>query len=368
MRQLLAPLVLLVLVGCAETAPPDPPAVSAETALGGDAQTGFARAEEPTAFRFPRDHGPHPKFRNEWWYLTGNLRTAEGARYGYQVTFFRIALTPEAPERTSHWATNQVWMAHAALTDVRAGSHRAEERFARQALDLAGAQAEPFRVWLGDWRLVSMDAGFPWRLQIDAEPFALDLTLEADKPVVLQGDEGLSQKSAEPGNASYYYSITRLKTTGQIRSGGPQVEVGGASWLDREWSTSALAPDQVGWDWFALQLKDGRDLMFYRLRRADGTADPHSAGTLVETDGQYRPIGPEDIALGPRHWWENHDKRYPTVWELEVNPWKQTLLVRAVIDDQLMDLSVRYWEGAVDLLDPRTGEILGSGYLELAGY
>jgi predicted secreted hydrolase len=342
--------------------------VAVGEALGNGAPVGFARAEAPRAFTFPGDHGPHPEFRNEWWYLTGNLLTPEGERFGFQVTFFRIGLTAEAPQRTSRWATDQVWMAHAALTDVRAGEHTPTERFARQALDLAGAQAEPFAVWLGNWRLESAPDHQGWMLRVHTETFDLDLALTAEKPVILQGYAGLSQKSAEPGNASYYYSLPRLRTRGQIRSHERTQRVEGWSWLDREWSTSALGPDQTGWDWFALHLNDGRDLMFYRLRRSDGSLDPHSAGSLVEADGTAQRIGPEDLVLRPLSWWSSADHRYPIAWELEVKPWQRTLRVQAYLEDQLMDLSVRYWEGAVEVIDPATGAAIGSGYLELAGY
>lgn len=359
---------LLLLAGCGGSEPPAPSGISVESALGGGAAEGYARAERPRAFEFPADHGPHPEYRNEWWYLTGNLESAEGERFGFQVTFFRIALAPRAPERASAWAANQVWMAHAALTDAGAGAHEAEERFSRQALDLAGAQAEPFAVWLDDWRLGATGTGPAWRLEVDGDAFALDLALEPAKPVVLQGDRGLSQKSAEPGNASYYYSIPRLEATGRLRSGSRELQVEGLAWLDREWSTSALGPDQEGWDWFSLQLDDGRDLMFYRLRRTDGSADPHSAGTLVAADGSYRAVGAGDVELRPLRWWEGQGHRYPVAWELRVGPWQQTFRVQAVVEDQLMDLSVRYWEGAVDVVDPATGATLGAGYLELAGY
>ncbi len=366
MGRFLTGLLALVLMGCDGTPAPERPRVAVASALG-SAPTGFARAEGPRAFQFPADHGPHPEFRNEWWYLTGNLRGPAGERFGFQVTFFRIALSPETSERPSRWATDQVWMAHGALTEVHKGEHRAEERFARQALGLAGAQAEPLRVWLGDWRLESPEGTGPWVLSLHTDPFDLTLSLEPIKPIVLQGNRGLSQKSAEPGNASYYYSLPRLRTGGQIRSGAEQVKVEGWAWLDREWSTSALGPDQAGWDWFALQLADGRELMFYRLRRLDGSADPHSAGSLVEADGSYRPVGPEDIELRPLHWWSQGERRYPIDWELEIKPWDQRLQVKALVEDQLMDLSVRYWEGAVEVRDPG-GPPLGSGYLELAGY
>lgn len=341
--------------------------------LGGDRPEGYARAYQAREFTFPRDHGPHPDFRNEWWYLTGNLESAAGRRFGYQVTFFRIALAPEQPQdlsRRSDWAARQVWMAHVALSDAADRAHREHERFARGALGLAGARAQPPRVWLEDWRLYT-DSGAnreSWNLSVDTPDFGLDLRLEPVKPIVLQGDDGLSRKSAEPGNASYYYSIPRLRTRGEIEIGDQRQAVAGLSWLDREWSTSALGEDQAGWDWFALQFDDGRDLMFYRLRRKDGGVDPHSAGSLVGPDGAVRVLDRDDVELEPLRWWRSADGvRYPVAWRMRVLD-QPGYRVEAVFDDQRMDTSVRYWEGMVDVLDADSRQPIGRGYLELAGY
>ncbi len=341
--------------------------------LGGGDVSGYARALEPREFVFPADHGPHPDFRNEWWYLTGNLESEAGRRFGYQVTFFRIALAPDdphSPPRRSNWATRQVWMAHVALSDAGNRRHREHERFARGAAGLAGAQAEPFRVWLEDWRLRSDPdgVGSTWELSVDTADFELSFRLEPIRPIVLQGDAGLSRKSAEPGNASYYYSMTRLKTTGEIRVDGERHSIEGLSWLDREWSTSALGEDQAGWDWFALQFDDGRDLMFYQLRRKDGGVDPHSAGTLIDSSGERRALSASDVVLQPLRWWQSSDgTRYPLAWRLALAD-RPGYRVEAVFDDQRMETSVRYWEGMVEVFDERTERPLGRGYLELAGY
>jgi predicted secreted hydrolase len=210
--------------------------------LGGGDTAGFERAVEPRDFRFPRDHAAHPAFRSEWWYITGNLEDNRGRRYGYQVTFFRNALAPpdQAPANPSAWTTRQVWMAHAAVTDIDGRQHEAVERFSRGEPGLAGARLDPPRVWLHDWRLTGDGDAFPARLEVAGEAFSLQLTLATEKPPVLHGDAGLSRKGREPGNASYYYSYTRLKTRGRLRFGDNTVPVTGASWLDREWSTSAL--------------------------------------------------------------------------------------------------------------------------------
>jgi len=356
-----------LLTACAPT--PDPGGkVSVTDALGADDTQGYARALEPRNFIFPRDHGPHPEYRNEWWYLTGNLDTPQGRRFGFQVTFFRIALAPDMPVRGSRWASRQVWMGHAALTDVTGRRHLARERFARGALGLAGAQPAPFRVWLDDWQLYGAEDGFPWRLELETEAFGLVLELEPSKPPVLQGERGLSRKSATPGNASYYYSLPRLASRGSVTLDGQRLPVEGLAWLDREWSTSALEPDQAGWDWLSLQLRDGRDLMYYRLRYPDQSAHPSSAGSLVEPDGTVIPLDADDLAMQPSAWWTSESgRRYPVGWELEL-PGGERMRIRTPVPDQEMDLTVNYWEGAVDARDPDSGALLGRGYLELAGY
>ena len=356
----------LALIACSEPRPP--PSLSVTEQLGEQPSAGFARAETPRAFAFPADHGPHPEYRNEWWYFTGNLDAADGRRLGFQATFFRIGLAADRPARDSEWATSEAWMAHVAVSDAATATHRGVERFARGAAGLAGATAEPLRVWLEDWKLTSDDGGTTWKLDAAAPDFRLDLALRAERPVVLQGDAGLSQKSTEPGNASYYYSVPRLKTTGSVTIDGTRHAVTGLSWLDREWSTSALGADQAGWDWLALQLADGRDLMYYRLRRKDGAVDAQSRGSLVDADGRRVELG-ADLPLRPARWWTAPDgRRFPVEWDLALPRETRPLRVAAVFDDQYMQLAVRYWEGMVDVRDRATGESLGRGYLEMTGY
>ena len=346
--------------------------VSVGSAMGGDANTGYQRAYQPRPFVFPADHGPHPAFRNEWWYVTGNLADATGREFGYQLTLFRIALAPTAPIADSAWRTNQVYMGHFALTDVADNRHRAFERFSRGAMGLAGAQAAPLRVWLEDWELTSTGPEpFPLRVRAHQDDIAVDLLLDTAKPLVLQGEQGLSQKSAEPGNASYYYSLTRLPTRGTITLNGQIFTVSGASWLDREWSTSALGPEQSGWDWFALQLDDGRDVMFYRLRRKDGGVDPFSKGMLVAADGSARVLRWNEVDLQPLGTWTSPrtGDRYPAGWRLRVPTEKLDLTVTPKIADQEMRLTVRYWEGAVAVHDHASDrELQGQGYLEMTRF
>jgi predicted secreted hydrolase len=347
--------------------------IAVRSALGGGSDnTGYRRAYQPRPFEFPADHGPHPDFRNEWWYVTGNLVDAAGRQFGYQLTLFRIALAPTTPVADSAWRTNQIYMGHLALTDVQGEQHHAFERFSRGAVGLAGAQAAPFRVWLEDWALTGTESdAFPMRVRAREGNVEIDLSLNTAKPVVLQGDRGLSQKSAEPGNASYYYSYTRLPTRGTVRVGETTFAVDGASWLDREWSTSALGSEQSGWDWFALQLDDGRDLMFYRLRRKDGGTDPHSKGVLVAADGRTRLLGWSEVTLQPLGEWVSPKTgdRYPARWRLRLPAENLDLTVTPKVADQEMRLTVQYWEGAV-AVNGRAGERKtgGQGYLEMTRY
>ena len=371
----LAGLALLVFLvaGLRDPATPEPaaaPPLALESVLGDPDTRGYARAREVRLFGFPEDHGPHPDFRSEWWYFTGNLEDAEGRRFGYQWTVFRFALRPEAGARASAWAARQVYMGHFTVTDVAGGRFHAFERLTREALGLAGARAAPFRVWIEDWSVEAGDPPGNWRLQATEPAVAIDLELTPAKPVVLQGDRGLSRKSATSGNASYYYSVPRFATRGTLKLDGEVFEVHGSSWLDREWSTSALDADQAGWDWFGMQLVDGTELMFYRLRRRDGRVDPHSGGSYVDAEGKSRPLTTEDVDITVLETWDSpRGGRYPARWRLQVVPLALDLEVRPLLADQELDLSVRYWEGAVQINGSRAGQpVSGYGYAELTGY
>jgi predicted secreted hydrolase len=333
---------------------------------------GFARALAAQPFTFPRDHGPHPDFRTEWWYWTGNLLSPSGRHFGFQLTFFRAALAPTAPHRESAWATNQVYLAHFALTDTRSERFRSWSRTSRAALGVAGATAEPFRVWVADWEARAEGAGlFPLRLRAGDEDVSVELTLESAKPPVLQGESGLSRKGPEPGNASYYYSFTRMPARGVVRVRGERLDVEGLAWMDREWGTSALGRDLAGWDWFALHLEDGRDFMFYQLRRRDGGPAEWSAGVLVDARGWTHPLGADDVRIETRGTWRSprSNVAYPAGWRLVDRRDGLTFELEPRIADQELDVSPRYWEGAVKVRGLEGSRaILGSGYVELVGY
>ncbi len=346
-----------------------PPALS----LANTSDTsGFARVLEPRAFTFPHDHGPHFDYQTEWWYYTGNLTAENGDHFGYQLTFFRRGLSPGAPRADAGLATNQIYFAHFALTDVSDRQHTFAERFSRGAAGLAGANNEPFGVWLENWSVESLNAdGSQARLRAQDGDLALDLNLRATKPIVAHGNRGVSQKSAVPGNASYYLSYTRMATTGQVTARGQTQTVNGESWFDHEWSTSALGNGVVGWDWFSLQLSDGREVMFYGLRRADGALEAVSGGTLVEADGTTRQLFVADVQIEVRGEWRSPatNANYPARWHLSIPSAQIELDIEPWLAEQEMRVSFAYWEGAVRFTGTSNdAAIAGNGYIELTGY
>ena len=333
---------------------------------------GFARALKPKEFIFPPDHGPHNPYRSEWWYFTGNLKNPQGRQFGYELTFFRFALKASVPESKSAWRGNQLYMAHLSLTDVEKGRFYTDERFSRAGNDLAGASTKKYHVWLYDWSAKTEgEADFPLRLQAQSDGFAIDLLLTSQKSYVLQGDRGLSQKSREPGNASYYYSYPRLETEGAVTVAGDKFSVTGASWMDREWSTSALSDEQSGWDWFALQLSDNTELMFFQLRRKDGQPDRNGSGSFILADNTKIALQEHDVAIKILDTWKSpHSKiTYPSHWLVTVPAQGLEVEVVPLINDQELNVSYRYWEGAVSVKGTKNGKLIsGQGYVELAGY
>ena len=351
---------------------------------GGDDAEAFAQASVPRQFRFPEDHGQHPAFRSEWWYLTFTLesphppvsaefRASEtptrpsgraGLReFGVQFTLFRQALFPGG-EPADPWRNGQAYLAHFALTDVQAGTHRHAERLARGHPELAGVEVADGRAiaWLEGWRLVMAEED--WTLRAADDGIAVDLAMRPEKGIVPQGDGGLSAKG--PGEASHYYSAPRLRTQGYVETDGQRHPVTGWGWLDREWSTSALSPEQVGWDWFALMLDSGEDVMAFRLRRRDGARDPYDHGAWIDASGAARFLSASDFRLTPiGHWQDDEDRRWPTRWRLAVG--ERRFEIAAALSDQRMDTLLTYWEGLVRVTDAQ-GRDAGRGYMELTGY
>lgn len=348
-----------------------------------DERLGFPKGAAPRPFSFPADHGPHLESRLEWWYYTGNLETESGRHFGYQLTFFRMALTPKPVSRDSKWATNQMYMSHFAFTDVEKKHFYAFERKSRGAAGLAGAQANPFFVWVENWSAIDgsqlppirpgivRDEGSSMYLSATDDEVAINLLLRGGKPVVLGGDNGRVRKSAEADMASYSYSLTRMPTMGTIRVSGKTFQVEGLSWLDREWGNGLLGKDQVGWSWFALQLSDEREVMFYLLRERDGSASPFSRGVLVSGDGFFRPLTLDEIQIDVQDYWQSSlGSRYPSHWRMQLPREQLTLEINPYLADQELNLSMgRYWEGAVKVTGKNKGQpISGSGYVELTGF
>lgn len=377
--------VFLSVTGCEARRAPEPAAPAAAGSprlselLRGESGAGFPLVETPREFVFPDDHGPHREFRNEWWYLTGNLDADDGRRFGYELTLFRFALAPSMPAADgprSEWRSNQVFVGHFAVSDVAAGRFHVAERVSREALGLAGATGPPVRVWLEDWSLSQVGAtagsghGDAWQLHAGNQGVDVSLVLDPLLAPVANGAGGISHKSSRAGDATYYYSVPRLETKGTITVDHRTHRVSGLSWLDREWGSRGLSPQQQGWDWFALQLDDGSNLMFYQLRRTDGTRDPSSAGTWISRSGESTHLANEDLAIVVRKYWDSPlGGRYPMAWTLRLPREGLELELEPVLDAQELDTRVRYWEGAVDVRGKRGDKpINGRGYVELTGY
>jgi predicted secreted hydrolase len=340
------------------------------------AETTWRQAIDPWQWSFPRDHGRHTEFRTEWWYFTGNLSDASGNRYGYQLTFFRqgLTLTPSKPGNV--WSVRDVYLAHFAVTDVTNKSFSHADRASREGPGLAGAATGQMDVWTLNWS-ARMDEQGTIRLSARRDRMALDLTLTARKPLVRHGKNGLSGKGPKAGQSSYYYSFTDLVTRGTIEVPGGKVplKVTGVSWFDQEFGSNQLSPDQVGWDWFALHLSDGRDLMIYLLRRKDGTVEPTSSGTLVEGNGAARHLALSDVEVTVMERWKSEKTGgvYPSRWRIRIPGTGIDIEVKSLLSDQELTTTastgVTYWEGAVDGKGVSGGrEVTAEGYVEQTGY
>ena len=340
---------------------------------GAGAGEAFETPRPGRVWSFPRDHGSHPEFKTEWWYYVGHLQAASGESFGYQLTFFRVALRKPAPQARSAWSLHTVYFAHFAVTDAARRRFFFQEKSGRGALGLSGAAAETLKVWIDDWRAELK--GDEFHLQAQDRGLGLDLVLKSRKPPALHGQGGYSRKSGTSDSASYYYSLPRLSTQGHITVDGRRLAVTGESWMDHEFFSSAMAPNLSGWDWFSLQLEDGWEVMLYLLRQKDGAVDPASAGSLIEPSGRVRHLSRDDFTVKPTGVWTSPHTRtnYPAGWEIDIPGAGYRLKLTPTAPDQEIrsqaPARVTYWEGQVKIEGVKDGApVKGLGYAELTGY
>ena len=340
----------------------------------------WKQAQPDYAWSFPRDHWSHEGYKTEWWYFTGHLRAGDGRRFGYQFTFFRVGVLPTAPDAESGWSARDLIMGHAAISDLDRNEHRFSEVIYRAVPLLGGfgAWPEPLIAWSrapagtsGKWRLLWNGSGFDFDARDDAQGMSFSLSTRPGKPLIFQGPNGYSRKTQSGSGASQYYSFTRLRTSGELSLDGQTWQVSGESWMDKEFFTSVLAPQQIGWDWFSLQLDDQREVMLFLLRHEDGSSD-FASGTVVYPDGSTAYLDGNAFSIaGEARWQSPHtDGVYPSRWRLSIPREKLELEVMVEMADQenrsrLID-TLYYWEGAVRLL--QNGTQMGKGYVELTGY
>src|SRR6202171_945409 len=323
---------------------------------------GFAPVIPGKTFAFPEDHGPHPDYRIEWWYVTANLVDATGAAFGVQWTLFRQAMSPGAQQEG--WANQQIWMGHAAVT--RADTHHYSEAFARGGVGQASVEAQPFRAWIDSWQMRGLDRMrddtiAPLGLNASGADFSYTLGLDADRALVLQGDAGYSKKS-ERGQASYYFSQPNFKAAGSITIDDKPAEVSGPAWMDRGWSSAALAADQTGWDWFSLHLNENEKLMLFQLRQADG--NNYRSGNWILSDRKPEQIASADIAMTPTTFTQLEGRKIPTAWRVAIPRLSLSIECSPLNAKSWMGTSFPYWEGPISF----KGSHSGLGYLEMTGY
>jgi predicted secreted hydrolase len=341
---------------------------------------GYLSVSGPCNLVFPKDHGSHPGYRTEWWYYTGNLEAETGDRYGFQLTFFRSQINaPGAekrwPQPPSAWRTRQIYLGHAAITDIFNKRHLQSELMARGTLGLAGASQEAIDtiVFIKNWS--AKIGAHRHLLKTVSDDFSYELTLKPVKPPVLHGQAGYSRKGSTPERASCYYSFPRLKTEGALTIGGKTIPVRGLSWMDHEFSTAPLEPGIIGWDWFSLQLSDQTEIMLFLLRNEEGRFNPASSGTFIDVSGKPRHLTKDDFRVDVLDSWKSPRSQavYPVHWRLTVFPLAMQLTLQANISDQEMrtpaTTGVTYWEGSISI-NGSVGKypVKGSGYVELTGY
>jgi predicted secreted hydrolase len=322
---------------------------------------------------FPADHSSHPDFKTEWWYYTGHLQTDAGKRYGYQVTFFRFGVRDRQGDMKEKPLFTDLYMAHFALSDVAAKKFIYRERINRGYDARAGAAVDRYLVWNEDWKVEGDEKNH--RIFVRDRGATLSLSLQSLKPPALHGNNGHSQKGEGDGRASYYYSLTRMETQGELVIDGKAEKVRGLSWMDHEFGSNQLRDDQVGWDWFSIQLDNQTELMLYLMRRKDGSVDPYSSGTLVSADGTTRHFALKDFRIEVLNRWKSPQSgaTYPMQWKVSIPSERIELeIAPAFLEQELItsrSTRVTYWEGAVRVNGRlRNDAIAGQGYVEMTGY
>jgi predicted secreted hydrolase len=343
-------------------------------------ESNYMSVTGPCDLEFPRDHGPHPGYRTEWWYYTGNLRSKKGRRFGFQLTFFRTQISPSKaketwPDPVSNWRTQQVYLAHAAVSDINGKQHFSSERTLREALEMAGARRtqDGVKVFAKDWsaRLGTENH----HLEVISDGFSYHLNLRPTKNPILHGDGGYSRKGNTAERASCYYSFTRLETQGTITVNGIRSSVEGLSWMDHEFSTAPLEAGISGWDWFSLQLEDHTELMIYVLRLQNGNFHMASSGTFIDPHGASQYLRRNDFEITTLDTWRSirSGAIYPSKWRVKVFPLSLNLVLVSNLADQEMvtpeSTNITYWEGSVSVTGTRQGlSAGGEGYVEMTGY
>jgi predicted secreted hydrolase len=331
---------------------------------------GYKPALPGYQYHFPRDHFNHPDYQTEWWYYTGNLKTADGHRFGFELTFFRQGVSRDT--NTSVWAVHDLYMAHLALTDINGRRFYHVERLNRAGPRLAGIDEGTGLIWNGNWQVKLGESRHTLR-GID-EKFGIQLQLVPAKGPVVNGRDGISQKAEGSGHASHYISFTRLLTSGSIELNGTTYKVDGTSWMDHEFFTESLDASESGWDWLSLQLDDNSELMLYRLRHKDGSVDPYSSGTYVDAQGKTLTLSAKDFTMTPgaETWTSEQSKgRYPVRWHVSVPSLGYVIDVSTpLVSQELAErIGPSYWEGAIDVTGQHgSGPLRGVGYLEMTGY
>ena len=321
-------------------------------------------------YEFPRDDFNHPEYQTEWWYYTGNLRARDGHRFGFELTFFRQGVSRKPSP--SPWYVHDIYMAHLALSDITGGRYYATERINRAGPGIAGVNASSAKIWNGNWQTTILPSSH--LLRGIGEDFTFELTLTPQKPPVIQGQNGISQKAAGAAHASHYISFTRMLATGTVQLNGTPYLLDGDAWMDHEFFSDSMTPDEVGWDWLSIQLNDNTELMLYRLRHKDGTVDPYSSGTYIDANGRAMHLALRDFSMtasGATWKSDRTQATYPMAWSVAVPELNLQLAITTPLQNQefVSRFGPSYWEGAISVNGERDGHaVQGSGYLEMTGY